>query len=354
MSTATAASTAASKATPLPGGGWRNRVGALRNIPPLFRMVWESAPRAVSASLALRFAAALLPLALLAVTRLIIDAIDAFRAHQVPLPLHFWWWVALEFALAGMGALLGRSLDFCDTVLADKYTRYISTKTMEHACQLDLVRYEDPVFLRQARTSARPGHRPPGNDPGQRPAGAGDHHCGEPCAPAFICFRRGSSGRWWFAWCPLSSGEAHFAFLRYALNFEQTPARREMDYLRILGGSKEGAKELKLFGLAPFLLGRYVKLSDHLHNENVHLGKKKLFAGALLILLSTAGYYGAYAYAVYQTVAGAISPGHLDLPHRRDRRRQHQHPGDVHLAFGNRRPSRFSRATCWTFSPWSQ
>ena len=56
---------------------------------------------------------------------------------------------------------------------------------------------------------------------------------------------------------PAFLGETHFAFLGYSLSFQQTPARRELDYLRLLGGTKEGAKELKLFGLAPFLVGRY-------------------------------------------------------------------------------------------------
>jgi len=51
---------------------------------------------------------------------------------------------------------------------------------------------------------------------------------------------------------PAFLGESHFAFLGYARNFRQTPIRRELDYLRVLGGSREGAKELKLFGLKIF------------------------------------------------------------------------------------------------------
>src|SRR6202021_3852204 len=61
---------------------------------------------------------------------------------------------------------------------------------------------------------------------------------------------------------PAFLGESHFAFLGYAKNFRQTPMRRQLDYLRILGGSKEAAKELKLFGLKNFLLPRFTRLSD--------------------------------------------------------------------------------------------
>ena len=65
----------------------------------------------------------------------------------------------------------------------------------------------------------------------------------------------------------------------YAKNFRQTPVRRQLDYLRILGGSKEAAKELKLFGLSEFLTERFARLSDEIYEENVALRKRKLLAG---------------------------------------------------------------------------
>jgi ATP-binding cassette subfamily B protein len=97
----------------------------------------------------------------------------------------------------------------------------------------------------------------------------------------------------------------------YSLNFRQTPAKREMDYLRILGGSKESAKELKLFGLASFLVGRYSKLSYELHQQTVGLAKRRLLVGTLLTMLGTMGYYASYAFVIYQTVFGALSIGTL-------------------------------------------
>jgi len=56
---------------------------------------------------------------------------------------------------------------------------------------------------------------------------------------------------------PAFLGESHFAFLTYAKNFHQTPWRRQMDYLRQVGGSKEAAKELKLFNLSNYLTDRF-------------------------------------------------------------------------------------------------
>ncbi len=110
---------------------------------------------------------------------------------------------------------------------------------------------------------------------------------------------------------PAFLGESHFAFLGYSLAFAQTPVRRQLDYLRVLGASKESAKELKLFGLSSFLTQRFRELSDQIYRQNVLLARRRLWAGGLLSLLSTAGYYGSYAFVIYRTVTGQLSVGTL-------------------------------------------
>ena len=112
---------------------------------------------------------------------------------------------------------------------------------------------------------------------------------------------------------PAFLGESHFAFLGYAQNIRQTPIRRRLDYLRVLGASKESAKELRLFGLSGFLSGQYAILSNGIYDQNVRLARRRLWAGAALSLLSTAGYYGAYAYVIYRTVTGALTWGSLQF-----------------------------------------
>src|SRR5919108_5773396 len=103
---------------------------------------------------------------------------------------------------------------------------------------------------------------------------------------------------------PAFLGESHFALLGYALNFRQTPVRRQLDYLRLLGGSREAAKELKLFGLREFLIERFTRLSDQIYRENVGLARRRLIAGSLLSMVGTAGYYSAYVFIVWRTVNG--------------------------------------------------
>jgi ATP-binding cassette, subfamily B, bacterial len=289
---------------------WGDRLKALRKVPPVLRMVWDCAPGIVLLSGLARLLVAVIPVGLLWVTRVIIDAIDRHAWYHSALPKGFWWLVALEFALASMAAVAGRLLTFFDTVLADKFTRHISTRIMEHASRLDLTRYEDPLFYDKMERA-----RVQGTDRVMMIQMMGrlvqDFITAVSLATGIVFF-----SPWLLCFLiicvvPAFLGETHFAFLGYSLNFEQTPARRQMEYLRVLGGSRESAKELKLFGLGPFLVGRYKVLSDDLHRQNVGLAQRKFVFGALLTLLSTLGYYGGFAFVIFETVKGALTIGQL-------------------------------------------
>jgi ATP-binding cassette, subfamily B, bacterial len=301
-----------SQESPDPTPRWRERVAALKNIPPVLGMVWEAAPKVIVSSLMCRVLTALLPLAVLEVTSVIINDIVVFRSHPKDLPHIFWWLVGLEFVLASLGAVLARAITFLDIVLADKYSRHISTKIMDHASKLDLTSYEDPLFYDKMERA-----RVQGTDRIVMIQSTG-------LLIQQVVTTVSLAGRVLFIspWIlfalvicvvPAFVGETHFAFMGYSLNFRQTPAKREMDYLRILGGSKETAKELKLFGLGPFLMSRYTKLSDLLHKQNVSLAKRRVWVGAFLSTLGTVGYYGCYAYVIYETVFGGWTIGRLYL-----------------------------------------
>jgi ATP-binding cassette subfamily B protein len=260
--------------------------------------------------LAFRIVAALLPLAVLKVTQVIIDAVYNYTAHGKALSHSFWWLVGLEFALASFAALLVRSINFCDVVLADKYSRHVSTRIMAHASRLDLTSFEDPLFYDRMERA-----RVQGTDRIVLIQSAG-----QLIQQMVTTVSLAASILFFSPWIllalvvcviPAFLGETHFAFMGYSQNFKQTPAKREMEYLRVLGGSKESAKELKLFGLAPFLVGRYTKLSSELQSQNLRLAKRRLIVGALLSLLGTLGYYGSYAFVIYETVIGALTIGTL-------------------------------------------
>jgi len=292
--------------------GWRERLSALRNVPPVLKIVWESGPLVVSLGLILRLVTSIVPLAALWITKLIIDDIQqAILTHQ-PVSKSIWWLVVAEFGTAIFGSILSRTIDYLDALLADKYTRHVSIQVMRHAANLDLTAYEDPVFydrLERARVQAtdRLGMIQSIGRLIQQIVTAAS------LSVSILLFSPWLLLLLIVGILPAFLGESHFAFLGYARNFRQTPIRRELDYLRILGGSREAAKELKLFGLKDFLVNRFTKLSDQIYEENVSLARRRLIAGSFLSMIGTAGYYSAYVYVIWRTITGALTIGTLTL-----------------------------------------
>ncbi len=289
---------------------WQERLSALRNVPVVLHIVWESGGSVVAFNLIFRVLAALLPMALLWVTKLIIDTIVHVVSTHQPVPARLWQLVAVEFGLAVLASVLSRTIDYLDSLLADNYTRHVSILVMKHAAELDLIAYEDPAFydrLERARVQAtdRLGMI---------------QSIGRLVTQVVTTVSLSISIVVFSPWLllllvvgvvPAFLGESHFAFLSYAKNFRQTPIRRQLDYLRVLGGSKEAAKELKLFALKDFLTERFTQLSNQIYSEDVALARRRLVAGALLSVVGSAGYYGAYVLVIWRTVTGMLTIGTL-------------------------------------------
>lgn len=281
------------------------RVQALKNVPPVLKILWDSGRSAVVWGVALRLAVASLPLGITYVAAWILGRVQGAISHQ-GLPPIFWWIVLLEVGLAVLGNVFNRLIDFCDNVIADRYTQYVSIMVMKQAAQLDLTTYENPLFydrLERARVQA--------TDRLAMIQQMG-RLLQQVVTTAIFTFTLLYYSPWlvlllFIGVLPSFAGETHFAFLNYAKNFRQTPAKRQMDYLRQVGGSKEAAKELKLFNLSSYLTERFTRLANGIYRENVNLSQRKLIWGGLLSIVGVLGYYGAYAYIIWLAVHGAYN-----------------------------------------------
>jgi ATP-binding cassette, subfamily B, bacterial len=289
---------------------WSDRLAALRNVPPVLRLVWKAAPKVVAAGLVLRVFSALTPLAALAISKWIIDLVVAAVKHPGPLPHQIWYLLAGEFLVAAVGNVLGRAIDYTDARLADEFTREVSLRVMEHAGRLDLESFEDPAFqdkLERARLQAtdRIGML---NSMGRLLL--------QSITLVSLSIGVIVYSPWLFVVlvicvAPAFAGESHFAFLGYSLAHSLTPVRRELDYLRIVGSGKESAKEVKMFGLGGYLQSRYGTLTDGVIRKNRELTRKRLWWGSALAIIGSVGYYASFAYLVWRTLLGEMSVGTL-------------------------------------------
>jgi ATP-binding cassette subfamily B protein len=288
----------------------RERLEALRYLPQLVRLVWQTHRGFTAAMIVLRLVRAFVPVATLWVAKLIIDEVVLItRTPGTPLT-GLWRVVALELVIVVAGELLARASALVESLLGDLFSNHISVRLMRHAATLDLQQFEDPDFydhLERARrqTTARIGLIAMLLTMGQDVITLGT------LGAALVLHNPWLLVLLTLAILPSFLGETHFAALSYSLLFQRTPERRELDYLRYVGASDKTAKEVQMFGLAGWLSDRYAALAQRYYEENRRLSIRKGLVSALLSLVGTLGYYGAYVTILLRAAAGAITLGTL-------------------------------------------
>jgi ATP-binding cassette subfamily B protein len=287
---------------------------ALKHVPPLIKLVFQTHRGYTAAILVLRVVRSFIPVAVLWIGKLIIDGViagvAAVRAGQTPEWWHLATLVGLELGIAVVGEGLARLSSLLESLLGDLFANRLSVRLMEHAATLDLAQFEDAEIYDHLERARR-----------QTVGRIGLFTLLLGTAQDLITLISLASVLlvqlpWLLllltvAVVPAFLGEAHFASLGYSLLFQWTPERRLLDYLRYMGASDESAKEVKLFGLSSFLVDRYAKLSDKFYEENKNLAVRRNVVSTLLVTIGTLGYYGAYAVIIYRTVMGDFTIGTL-------------------------------------------
>ncbi|MEA2812122.1 MAG: ATP-binding cassette, subfamily bacterial [Rhodospirillaceae bacterium] len=302
-------------------GSLKERFGALRTLRPFVAMVWRTSPALTVSSLLLRLVRALLPVVTLYIGKLIID--DVVQLVQMPdRPATFEEWLKsgrlnwlgvlllAELGLAILSDVLGRIVELVDSLLSERVTNASSVSLMEHAATLDLEDFEDAEFqdqLERARrqTSGRLTLM------SQLLGQAQDIVTVASFAAGLLVYAPWLIVLLLVALLPAFLGEAHFNAQTYTLDFGRTPERRELDYVRQTAASVETAKEVKIFGLNRFLIDRYSSLAATFYAANRRLAVRRATWGGLFTAVGTIGYYFAYAYIAWRTLAGEFSIGDL-------------------------------------------
>ncbi|MDR7192850.1 ABC transporter ATP-binding protein [Luteimonas terrae] len=299
----------------------RERFNAMRNLRPFLKLIWQTSPGLTLTSLGLRLIRAFLPVVMLYIGKLIIDeairlvgagvAFDdlATAWHGGALD-HLAWLLVLEFGLAIVSDLLGRMVSYADNLLSELFTNATSVRLMEHAATLDLEDFEDPE-LQDKLDRARRQTMGRMNLMGQLFGQVQDAITVVSFAIGLMVYAPWLILLLAIALIPAFIGESHFNALGYTLNFQWTPERRQLEYVRQTGASLETAKEVKIFGLHRFLIDRYRTLADGFFRANRSLARRRAVWGTLLAALGTLGYYVAYAYIAWRTVRGDFTIGDL-------------------------------------------
>jgi ATP-binding cassette subfamily B protein len=289
--------------------GWNERLAALRYIPALFRLIWRTHRGYAAVMIVLRVVRSVIPVTTFWVGKLILDSVIAAKSGNGSLS-QVWRYLALELGIVLTGEILARASSLVESLLGDLFSNAMSVRLMEHAAKLDLAQFEDPEFYDHLERARR------------QTVGrialltlllsmSQDALTLLTLAGALIAYSPWLLLLLAIAVIPSFLGETHFASLGYSLLFRWTPERRQLDYLRYVGASDKTAKEVQMFGLAPWITERYATLSQRFYEENRDLSIRRGMVSALLSILGTIGYYAAYIVILLHAVHGDITIGML-------------------------------------------
>lgn len=300
---------------------FRERLDNLRHLGRLIAQIWRTSRWLTTATVVLRLVAALQPVAVLYAAKLIVDEVVRLTALEAPGPSFMDWWqsglltpvlwlLVLEFSLVLANDIIVRATGLVDSILSELHSNQVSIELMAHAARLDLMHFESAEYqdrLERARRQAAGRNALLSQMFGQ----AQDIITVITLAAGLFVY-----APWLILLLPLSFipsiwGETRFNTLAYMLSRWRTPERREIEYLRQIGASAETAKEVKLFGLGDYLIGRFRTLAHQIFIENRRVAILRASWGALFTGLASLAYYLAYGYIVWRTITGAFTLGDL-------------------------------------------
>ena len=128
---------------------------ALKNLPPFFKLIWNTHKGMSFGNAILRLFKSAIPLAILWVGKEIVDEvirlIDAVDKDMN----YLWILVVIELGLVVFSNLLSRGIALMDSLLGDLFSNATSVRLIQHAASLDLYQFEDANFYDKLERARR-------------------------------------------------------------------------------------------------------------------------------------------------------------------------------------------------------
>ena len=294
-------------------GFHRRSVGVFAYSRRAMELVWTTSRSLTLILAVLTVVAGILPAAIAYVGQLIVDAVVAAIAADKPDTRGIFLLILLEAAIVVAVAACQRGISASQSLLRALLGQRVNVMILEKALTLQLTHFEDSEFydkLTQARREAS-----------SRPLSLVNRTFGllqnllSLASYAILLF---AFSPWAvlvlvLAGLPSFFAEAKFSGDAFRLFRWRSPETRMQMYLETVIAREDGVKEVKLFQLGPRLLQRYRDIFHKLFREDRKLTLRRDSWGFGLGLISTAAFYGAYAWIVVATVNREITLGAMTM-----------------------------------------
>ena len=276
-------------------------------------LVWTTSPALTLTLAFLTLVAGILPAAIAYVGQLIVDSVVAAMSSTSPDTERVLWLVALESVIVIFVAASQRGMSACQSLLRALLGQRVNVMILEKALTLQLSHFEDSEFydkMTQARREAS-----------SRPLSLVNRTFGlvqnaislSSYAALLFIFSPWAVVILIVAGLPSFFAEAKFSGDAFKLFRWRSPDTRMQMYLESVIAREDGVKEVKLFQLGPRLLQRYRDIFNKLFIKDRSLTLRRDAWGFGLGLLSTAAFYGAYAWIVISTINNEITLGAMTM-----------------------------------------
>jgi ATP-binding cassette, subfamily B, bacterial len=292
----------------------RLTLGYLRALPRVFQLVKDSSRGFAAGIVALLIGQAVIPASMAWVGKLIVDAVvQAARTGARADERRVVEYVLVEFGLMVVSTVLSRGQALLRDLMRASLGNHVNTMILEKAATLELRHFEDADTYDKMQNARREAS----------------------VRPLSLVLELASLGQqllilisyaallarlsWWStlvivaASLPAFFAEARFSGESFRLNSWRAPEGRRQNYLEWILTRDSHVKEVKIFGLAPLVLGRYRALFDKFYSEDRRLALRKSAAGLLLGALSLLAFYASYLFMADRAARARITLGDLTL-----------------------------------------
>ena len=329
---------------PPPPKGLRARVrsvitqtrGTLTGLPRVMQLVW-GASRGLTLTLATTTVlAGIIPATQAYAAKLLINAVlQAILIHarhgadRITLHIPLLWGniglptlsalnvvvvlAGIQFVITAVSALLSTIGNICQQLLQERVSLRVQTLIIERSATLDLSFFEDAKsydILQQAQREAT-------SRPVQMVSGVFGLVRTLITFASMIALLVGLSP--WLAVVALVApipafiSDSRYGWWGYAIARRNSPIRRRMQYLLTLLTTDTFAKEVKIFTVSDYFIGRFRALAQQYYDDQKGQVTHRYLAGYAWSTLTTLASAGTYLYVAAQAVNGRLTLGDLTL-----------------------------------------
>ena len=287
-----------------------------KNMPRLFRLVWQATPGALMVSVVLTLTSSLLPAAQIYISKLIVDEVVALVAASTAMTLMVQALLPLVvggFGILALQAILQQLDAYTTQVMSDRFLLFANTQMLEQATLLDLAHYESPEFhdiLNRAQQS--------GSNYPMRVLRISLRLLGQVTRLIGLLALLLRFNPLVFVLLLLSALPTFWAGIRFSerrfwMTRRQTPSRRLADYFGAVLTESKYVKEVRLFNLGGYMVEQYHKIRADFNDESKVLARKQGLVQVLIEMIAAIAFYSAYALVLWEALLGQVTIGDLTL-----------------------------------------